>query len=183
MVLTEGITEDTDRILRIKVVAKTRPSQFGNKAATRITPFDGHAVVKPTFRTQLQRCSVAPPIIIPGHIAHACDGSVFSIGRDPALHDLAAFVACGLSAPHPAFEKEVAYDLQALPCRDHREVSLSPGRAPTGGYDRKSHAAMRTDGTVDLLISLPRMPTFGTGDFSPLGAERFMWQKMGIAPM
>ena len=184
MALTEGISEDTDRILRIKVVAKSHPSQFGDKAAARVTPFDGYAVVKPTFRPQLQRRSAAPHIVgIIGHIAHACYGSDFSVGRNPALHDLAAFVACGLSVPHLPFEKEVAYDLQALPCRDHREISLIPGRAPTGGYDRKSHAAMRADGTVDLLISLPRMPTFGAGDFSPLGAECFMWQKMGIAPM
>lgn len=184
MALTEGISEDTDRILRIKVVAKSHPSQFGDKAAARVTPFDGYAVVKPTFRPQLQRRSAAPHIVgIIGHIAHACYGSDFSVGRNPALHDLAAFVACGLSVPHPPFEKEVAYDLQALPCRDYREISLIPGRAPTGGYDRKSHAAMRADGTVDLLISLPRMPTFGAGDFSPLGAECFMWQKMGIAPM
>ena len=181
--LTEGIAEDTDRILRIKVVAKARPSQFGDKAAARITPLDRHVVVKPIFLPQRQRRSAAPHIIIPGHIAQACYGSVFSVGCDPALHDLAAFVACGVAVPHPPFEKEVAYDLQALPCRDHREVSLIPGRAPTGSYDRKSHAAMRADGTVDLLISLPRMPTFGAGDFSPLGAERFMWQKMGIAPM
>lgn len=163
--LTEGIAEDTDRILRIKVVAKARPSQFGDKAAARITPLDRHVVVKPIFLPQRQRRSAAPHIIIPGHIAQACYGSVFSVGCDPALHDLAAFVACGVAVPHPPFEKEVAYDLQALPCRDHREVSLIPGRAPTGSYDRKSHAAMRADGTVDLLISLPRMPTFGAGDF------------------
>ena len=128
--LTEGIAEDTDRILRIKVVAKARPSQFGDKAAARITPLDRHVVVKPIFLPQRQRRSAAPHIIIPGHIAQACYGSVFSVGCDPALHDLAAFVACGVAVPHPPFEKEVAYDLQALPCRDHREVSLIPGRAP-----------------------------------------------------
>ena len=109
--LTEGIAEDTDRILRIKVVAKTRSSQFGDKAAARITPLDRHVVVKPIFLPQRQRRSAAPHIIIPG-IAQACYGSVFSVGRDPTLHDLAAFVACGVAVPHPPFEKEVAYDLQ-----------------------------------------------------------------------